>query len=137
MMKALMLAASVCLMVAPAAAQEKEDGKAVTVQYVKFKAGTITRVSEIEHKYFDPASEKVGFRPIIIRMVTGEWDRAYIFPMPNGMATLDYKSTKEQAAWMAEVDNLAGGKGMAQKLLAEWDAAVDHQRSDVGFSDQK
>lgn len=136
MLKALVLGAALCLAM-PAVAQEKEEGKAVTVNYVKFKRGKIDRVNEIESKYFNPASEKVGFRPIIIRMVTGEWDRAYVFPMPLGMATLDYKSTKEYDAWLVEIDKLAGSKGMAQKLLAEWAEAVDHERSDVGFSDQK
>lgn len=136
MFKALLLGAAICL-ATPAIAQEKETGKAVTVNYVKFKPGTIDRVSEIESKYFDPAAEKLGIRPIIIRMASGEWDREYIFPMKGGMADLDYKTTKENIAWMAEVDAMAGGKGMALKLLAEWNAAVDRQRNEFGFSDQK
>ncbi|MBX9730461.1 MAG: hypothetical protein K2X59_03965 [Sphingomonas sp.] len=136
MFKALILSVAICLS-APAIAQEKEAGKAVTINYVKFKAGTIDRVSEIESKYFDPAAEKLGIKPVIIRMASGEWDRTYVFPLPGGMASLDYKTTKEQVAWLAEVDSMAGGKGMAQKLLAEWNAAVDHQRSEFGFSNQK
>lgn len=121
----------------PAAAQEKRDGHAVTVNFVKFKANTIDRIDEIERKYFDPAAEKLGIRPLIIRMASGEWDREYIFPMTGGMADLDFKSTKENEAWMAEVDRLAGGPGMAKKLLAEWGAAVERDRSEYGFSDKK
>lgn len=136
MFKVIALGAALCL-ASPALAQEKQVGKAVSVQFVKFKPNTIERINEIESKYFDPAAEKLGIKPIIIKMTTGEWDREYIFPMPGGMAELDFKSTKEQEAWLAGVDALAGGKGMAQKLLTEWNAAVDHQRSELGFSDQK
>lgn len=136
MMK-MFLAVACAALAVPAAAQEREAGTAVAVNLVKFKAGAIERVNEIEKKYFDPASRTVGNSPIIIRMASGEWDREYIFPMKGGMAELDYKSTKEFDAWKAEVDRLAGGKGMADKLMAEWNAAVDHQRTDYGFSDQK
>ncbi|WP_367896668.1 hypothetical protein, partial [Mycoplasmopsis synoviae] len=61
-----------CLLIAaPAAAQEKQDGKAVQVELIKFKAGTIDRVDEIESKYFDPAARKIGFSPVVIRFQTG------------------------------------------------------------------
>lgn len=120
----------------PAAAQERVPGKAVTVHFVKFKSGSLDRVDEIERKYFDPAAEKLGIRPIIIRMASGDWDRQYIFPM-KAMADLDYASTPEEKAWLAEVDRLAGGAGMAQKLLIEWNAAIVRDKRDYGFSDQK
>jgi hypothetical protein len=136
-MKLGVLALGCLLVVAPAAAQEKADGKAVSIDFVKFKPNTVDRIDEIERKYFDPAAEKFGFRPTVIRFATGEWDREYIFPMPGGMADLGYKTTKEQIAWMAEVDRLAGGPGMGKKLLAEWDAAVERRSTDIGFSDAK
>ncbi|MGJ3649024.1 hypothetical protein ACLB0R_11190 [Sphingomonas sp. GlSt437] len=127
-----------CLLIAaPAAAQEKQDGKAVQVELIKFKAGTIDRVDEIESKYFDPAARKIGFSPVVIRFQTGPWDREYIFPMTGGMADLDYKATKDQIAWLAEVDRLAGGPGSAKKLLAEFDAAIERSTTDVGFSSQR
>ena len=135
-MKSIVFGLALLATAVPAFAQERETGKAVAVNLVKFKAGTIDRVNEIERKYFDPAAEKLGIKPIIIRMASGEWDREYIFPM-KGMSDLDYKTTKENIAWMAEVDTLAGGKGMALKLLAEWNAAVDRQRTEYGFSDAK
>lgn len=121
----------------PAAAQERTPGKAVAINFVKFKPGATERIDEIERKYFDPAAEKLGIRPMIIRMASGQWDREYIFPMKGGMAELDYTTTKEQVAWLAEVDRLAGGAGMAKKLLAEWNSLVDRQTNDFGFSDQK
>lgn len=130
------IVAGLCLAIAvPAFAQEKEPGKAVNVNFVKFKPGMTKRINEIESKYFDPAAAKFGIKPIIIRMTSGEWDRGYVFPLSGGMADLDYQSTKEQVAWMAEVDRLAGGTGMARKLLDEWNAAVDRQRNDFGFMD--
>ncbi|MFX7887131.1 hypothetical protein ABTK21_19680, partial [Acinetobacter baumannii] len=72
----------------PAAAQEKEDGKAVTVEFIKFKPGAAARIDEIETKSFDPAARKFGFSPLVVRFATGQWDREYIFPMPGGMADL-------------------------------------------------
>lgn len=133
--QALLIGALCCAI--PAIAQERVPGKAVSISYVKFKPNMADRINEIESKYFDPAAEKIGTRPIVIRMASGEWDREYIFPMRGGMAELDFKTNKDNDAWMAEVDRLAGGAGMAKKLLAEWDAAVDHQKSEYGFSDQK
>lgn len=112
---------------------ERQPGKAVNINLVKFKPGKIERINEIENKYFNPAAEKVGIKPVTIRMMSGEWDRQYIFPMPGGMAELDFRGTKEQAAWMAELDRLAGGPGTGEKLLAEWNAAVDRQTTEYGY----
>lgn len=120
----------------PAGAQEREPGQPVAVHFVKFKPGSLDRISEIESKYFDPAADKVGIRPIIIRMASGDWDREYIFPMKS-MGDLDYITTPENKAWLAEVDKLAGGPGSAQKLLAEWGGAIVRDKHDFGFSDQK
>jgi len=125
------------LLAAPLAAQEKVDGKPVSIDFIKFKPNTTDRVDEIEKKYFDPAAEKFGFRPTVIRFATGSWDREYIFPLPGGLADLGLKTTKEQIAWMAEVDRLAGGPGTGKKLLDEWNAAVERRSSDIGFSDAK
>ena len=136
-MKHVVLGLALIAAALPVTAQEREPGKAVSISFVKFKPNMIDRVNEIESKYFDPADEKLGIKPVIIRMASGDWDREYIFPMKGGMADLDYKTTKDNIAWMAEVDALAGGKGMAVKLLAEWNAAVDHQRTEYGFSDAK
>lgn len=136
MLKQLIAASLLAGLAMPAVAQEREPGKPVAVQYVKFKPEALDRVSEIESKYFDPAAEKLGIRPIIIHMSSGDWDRVYLFPM-KAMADLDYRSTPEEKAWRAEVDKLAGGAGMAQKLLAEWNAAVVRDKRDFGFSDQK
>lgn len=136
MIKQVFAAAMLALVAMPAAAQERTPGKAVQIHYVRFKPGTAERVDEIERKYFDPAAEKLGIRPIIIRMASGEWDKQYIFPM-KAMADLDYRDTPEEKAWLAEVDKLAGAPGSAQKLLAEWNAAVASDKRDFGFSDQK
>ena len=137
MMIRAVLALACLTLTLPAAAQERTPGKAVTVTFVKFKPGAAERIDEIESKYFDPAAEKFGIRPVIIRMASGQWDREYIFPMKGGMAELDYTTTKEQVAWLAEVDRLAGGAGMAKKLLAEWNSLIDRQTNEFGFSDQK
>jgi len=134
MRKALMIAAIISL-AAPAVAQEKQAGKPVMVRLVKFKPGTIDRIDEIERKYFDPAAEKLGIRPIIIHMISGSWDRQYIFPMSGGMASLDYKENKADIAWRAELDQRAGGHAAAQKLLEEWGQAVANESSEFGFSD--
>lgn len=136
MIRAVVAVALVAIAV-PGGAEERMPGKAVAVNYVKFKPGTTDRVDEIERKYFDPASEKVGNRPIVIRMASGEWDREYIFPLRGGMAQLDFRTSKEDEAFEAEIDRLAGGAGMAKKLLAEWGAAVERQKTEFGFSDQK
>lgn len=136
MLKQVIAATLLIGMALPAAAQEREPGKAVAVHYVKFKPGSLDRINEIEHKYFDPAAEKVGIRPIIIRMASGDWDRQYIFPMKS-MGDLDYTSTPENKAWLAEVDKLAGAPGSVKKLLAEWESAVVRDKYDFGFSDQK
>jgi len=122
---------------APATAQEKEDGKAVRIEYIKFKPNTEARVDEIEAKYFDPAARKMGFSPMVVRFKTGPWDRLYVFPLVEGMAALDYKSTKTGAGWMAEVDRLAGGPGSAKKLLAEFGNDIERSSTDLGFMGQR
>lgn len=141
-MKLGMIALGGMLIAAPAVAQDKaapvkEDGKAVAVEYVKFKQGSLDRIDEIEAKYFDPAARKTGISPLVIRFNTGPWDREYIFPMPGGMADLDYRMSPSNAAWLAEVDRLAGGPGAGRKLLAEFDSNIERVSTDVGFSSQR
>jgi hypothetical protein len=126
---------------APSAAQmkvEKWGGTPVYVIMVKFKAGKIARVDEIESKYFGPAAAKVGYgTPTIVHFVAGEWDREYIFPMADGMAGLTYKTSDRDIAFMTAIGKIAGNPADAQKISDEWDAAVDHSTSYIGFSDTK
>lgn len=124
------------LFAAPVAAQEKQEGKPVSVELVTFKPNSIDRVNEIEQKYFDPAAAKVGIPPIIVRLVTGPWDRLYLFPL-SSMGDLDYKYTKQEAAWLTEVDKLAGGSGTGMKLLQEWNSYTERSQREVGFSNAK
>lgn len=125
----------------PAAAQmkvEKWAGTPVYIIMVKFKAGKTPRVDEIETKYFGPAAAKVGYgMPTIVRFLSGEWDREYIFPMVDGVAGMAYKTSDRDVAFMTAIGKIAGNPADAKKISEEWDAAVDRSTSYVGYSDSK
>ena len=113
----------------PAAAQdEPEEARTTyTVVMLKFANGADERWSELQEKYYAPASAAAGLPKTEVHwMMDGPWDLMLVRMVPRGMAAFDTHASPERKAYQAAFEKIAGGADAAKKLNEENEKLVSN-----------
>ncbi|MAP53901.1 hypothetical protein [Altibacter sp.] len=104
----------------------------VRMAYVKFKPMMKEKAQAIIKDYFMKADMNLGNTgPMSFEMASGEYDMLVIFPLEEGIETLNYEMSPDDVKWMNEMSKLTGGmdKAMAKlqefySYVADWDSEL-------------
>lgn len=107
-------------------AEKYENPQWVTMASIKFKPMKKDAAMEIIHNYFAKADEDAGIdAPTAYHFVTGKYDMLVVWEMPEGVETLNYRMTPEDAKWMNSMAKIAGGQDKAMAKLDEFMTYVE------------
>jgi hypothetical protein len=111
-----------------------DDARYLSVQYVKYKPGRREEAMQIITDYFGPAAAKAGLAgPMLaIHFQTGEWDAAFLWPLKDGMADLEWYRSPDSVKWFEALAELNGGVEEAGKIIDRYQDTVREMQSEVG-----
>lgn len=102
-------------------ATKLENPEWVQVNFVKFLPGKREMAEKIIKEYFMKADNQAGNpEPTSFRMITGDYDYILIWDLPEGLETLNYQVSPEDAKWMNELIKLTGGQEQAGQKMNEF-----------------
>jgi hypothetical protein len=101
------------------------------IHYVDFRADSESAALDIIHNHFVPADARAGLKPRILEFATGEWDVAFIFPMTNGPAELEWEVEPLAEKWYAALAEREGGQNKAEEILARYRRAIERTSTQV------
>lgn len=107
-------------------AEKYENPEWVTIAQIKFKPMKKDAAMNIIHNYFAKADEDAGIKPpTAFHMVGGNYDMMVVWDMEEGVETLNYKMTPNDAKWMTSMVKIAGGQDKAMGKIEEFMSYVD------------
>ena len=107
-------------------AEKYENPEWVAISYIKFKPMKKDPAMGIVENYFAKADEDAGIDPpVTYHLAFGDYDMMVIWDMKDGVETLNYKMTPEDAEWMKSMAKIAGGQDKAMAKLEEFMSYVD------------
>ncbi|MDX1545055.1 MAG: hypothetical protein R3214_14025 [Christiangramia sp.] len=123
----LFLFCSIQLVTAQAMKAEKYDNPQwVSMSYIKFKPMKQDAAMEIIENYFAKADQDAGIEaPTVYHFATGRYDMLVVWNMTEGVETLNYKTTPEDAKWMNSMAKIAGGPDKAMAKVEEFMTYVE------------
>lgn len=102
-------------------ATKLENPQWVQVNFVKFLPGKREMAEKIITDYFMKADNQAGNpEPTSFRMLTGDFDFILIWDLPEGLETLNYQVSPEDAKWMNAMVELSGGQEQAGQKMSEF-----------------
>ena len=140
--KLLAVTAALFLVIAPAMAQDDDEGpitqgddaKYLSISYVMFKPGQRETAMEIISEHFVPATEKAGTSPpmLAIHFQSGKWDAAFIWELKGGMADLEWYRSPDNIKWFEALAELEGGPEQAAAVWQSYLDTVAESQTEVG-----
>jgi hypothetical protein len=102
-------------------AEKYENPTWVTMSYIKFKPMKKDAAMKIIDDYFVKADQNAGIKaPTVYHFVTGDYDMLVVWEMEEGIETLNYKLTPDDAKWFGEMAKLTGGQDKAMQKMDEF-----------------
>ena len=107
-------------------AEKYENPQWVSMSYIKFKPMKKEQAMGIIENYFAKADQDAGIEaPTVFHFVNGDYDMLVIWEMKDGVETLNYKTTPDDAKWMNSMAKIAGGSDKAMAKMEEFMGYVD------------
>lgn len=107
-------------------AEKYENPEWVSMSYIKFKPMKKDPAMGIIENYFVKADQDAGIKaPTVFHFVTGDYDMLVIWEMAEGLETLNYKMTPDDAKWMKSMAKIAGSEEKAMAKMDEFFSYVD------------
>jgi len=107
-------------------AKKYENPNWVSMSYVKFKPMKKDAAMEVIDSYFAKADMQAGLEaPTVYHFPLGDFDMLVIWPMNEGVETLNYEITPDDAKWMTEMAKLTGGVDKSMAKMEEFFSYVD------------
>jgi hypothetical protein len=105
--------------------------------YVKFKDSKYDRGMDIL-KHFLKASRKAELPdPTILMMRSGKWSVLLIFPMADGVRSMEWEIAPEDAKFFKALADLEGGADKARALWGEYLDCIQDSYAEVAVSSEK
>lgn len=102
-------------------AEKYDNPQWVSMSYIKFKPMKKEPAMGIIENYFAKADQDAGIdAPTVYHFVNGDYDMLVIWNMKEGVETLNYKTTPDDAKWMNSMTKIAGGPDKAMAKLEEF-----------------
>ncbi|SDR75966.1 hypothetical protein [Christiangramia echinicola] len=102
-------------------AEKYDNPQWVSMSYIKFKPMKKEPAMGIIENYFGKADQDAGIdAPTVYHFVNGDYDMLVIWNMKEGVETLNYKTTPDDAKWMNSMTKIAGGPDKAMAKLEEF-----------------
>ncbi|TBW30226.1 hypothetical protein [Gramella sp. KN1008] len=102
-------------------AKKYDNPNWVQMVYIKFKPMKKDPAMGIIQEYFAQADKNAGIEaPTVYHFVTGDYDMLVVWEMEEGIETLNYEMTPNDAKWMNEMAKLAGGQDKAMAKMNEF-----------------
>ncbi|MCM8568859.1 hypothetical protein NE848_05680 [Gramella jeungdoensis] len=113
-------------------AKKYENPNWVQMVYIKFKPMKKDAAMGIIQEYFAKADKNAGIEePTVYHFATGDHDMLVVWEMEEGIETLNYEMTPNDAKWMNEMAKLAGGPDKAMAKMDEFFTYVDLWESSI------
>ncbi len=128
-------AASMALTAAPAMSQDdaeyvEQPRTTWELRFIDLAPGAEGDFLDRMDKYFNPAREKAGMKPITVHYLhNGQYDMLLVLDMPGGMATFDTHRNDTRVAFQAALLEIAGSEEALAKMREEGDKLVEGTRS--------
>lgn len=107
-------------------AEKYENPEWVSMSYIKFKPMKKDPAMSIIENYFVKADQDAGIKaPTVYHFVTGDYDMLVVWEMAEGVETLNYKMTPDDAKWMKSMAKIAGSQEKAMAKMDEFFSYVD------------
>jgi hypothetical protein len=105
------------------------------VVMVDFKPGKRGRALEIIREHYVPASEEAGTpMPVMIEMMSGEYDLMFVWMMDDGPSEMTWERSPESIAWRSALVDMMGSEEETEKLQDEYSSLINRSISYIGFS---
>ncbi len=103
------------------------------VTFVKFKPGMKTPAVKMVDDYFVKADKNAGIKaPIVYDFNTGEYDYIVAWEMgEEGISTLDYELTPDDAKWFTEMGKITGSMENAEAKMQEFYTYVEKWQTEI------
>lgn len=113
-------------------ARKRGNADFIEVIHVKYKPGMSGQAGGYWFRYFNPASVKAGTPvPDILHMQTGDWDAMIFINRGKSMERFDWPVHEDDVKWWAAMAELNGGVAVAQKIMADYNAMIDHETQSI------
>ncbi|MCG9973374.1 hypothetical protein [Christiangramia crocea] len=107
-------------------AKKYDNPNWVQMVYIKFKPMKKDPAMGIIQEYFAKADQNAGIEaPTVYHFATGDYDMLVVWEMEEGIETLNYEMTPNDAKWMNEMAKLAGSPDKAMSKMDEFFTYVD------------
>ena len=114
---------------------EKRDaaGYYYVVHY-ELKPGSMDKFTEMTKKLM-AIDAKVGNKsPMVFNAMTGEWDVIAIFPVEDGLGSMEYKYTPRDVAFnKALLESMGGDKEKVQAMWKEFGGLIEKSESELVY----
>ena len=121
----------------PVKATKYKNIKWYMVVQIAIKPGKRDEFLGIVKKYFEPAAKVVGSGPVmVLEHETGPWDITTVWPMKNGLTTLQWKESPDDVAWYKELVKMAGSEAKAKELRKKYESDIARGTSYLTFQEK-
>ncbi|HKJ33614.1 MAG TPA: hypothetical protein VKA34_17390 [Balneolales bacterium] len=121
----------------PVKAAKYKNIKWYMVSQIEIKPGKRNELLGIVKKYFEPASKKVGNGPVmVLEHRTGPWDITTVWPLKEGLSTLQWKESPDDVAWYKELVKMAGSEAKAKELRKKYVSDIARETSYLTFEEK-
>ncbi|MFD1094987.1 hypothetical protein [Salegentibacter chungangensis] len=110
-----------------------ENPNWIYVSFIKFHPGKKDKAVKIIDDYFAKADANAGISPpTVLNMTTGDFDFVVVWKLEEGIETLNYEISPDDAKWYAEMGKLAGGMDKAEEVMQEFFSYVEMWKTEIG-----
>lgn len=103
------------------------------IVYVDYLPGKYNEARDLIKDYHRKASIKAGTpQPdMILEMNSGEWDIMIVWGMQGGISDLDWDVNPNGAKWRQAMNEIAGSKEDAQKIIDQYVNCISRSASEI------
>ena len=112
-------------------AQKLENLKWYTVVLLKYEDGKMEAAQKIINDYFKPSDADMGGGgPVLeLDLLFSDWDQLVVFPMEDGIQTLEWKVTPRDIEWRKAFAKRVGSEEKAQQIYKEFESYIKDYKS--------
>lgn len=107
-------------------AEKYENPQWVSISYIKFKPMMKDPAMGIIENYFMKADQDAELdAPVSYHFPMGKYDMMVVWEMKDGLETLNWKTTPDDAKWMNSMAKITGGPDKAMAKLEEFMSYIE------------